>query len=702
MAGASARVRNCTALTDIWDQTWAGRDPAARCHHWANDRVWGALRGNKTLDQACSGAWARRQCALQCCLKLEVQRKRAAALAAAAIARTIAARPPSCPVEPEAVAEETSRDSTSSTEPHEASNTCAGERFYVHEMPTLTWPGVSRELEAALNPHLFGRRIPCPGGSVVAGTGRPCLDADEDTYFDARRRRCTSCERRCLNASAALRSGRGPEGLHRRPLDMSAIGGGLDETVRASFWRVGQYQLEHLLFHRIARDCQVSDPERATLFLVPYAPGMFLEAVSRSWGNGLVSHAVAHAYVDRLQMLLGTSRWWRRRNGSDHLLILGRPLGDLMDKRATTGRPGIAGFRQDDPFWRNTIQLSVEAPRLLGHAMAVPWPGVLRPASAAVVRAWQTHALAQRKPVLLTFVGSTRSADGTPRGAQTRVPFAQACNASSECRYEPRLPQGELWALYLRSRFCIHLAGDTLTRRGLFDSSVCGCVPVVADEETANYPVFLPGAFRGWGLVAPTFESAAQQARSMPARELARRRRALIGISAQLVYAEHGGGDAFEHAMANARSESRAHATVHMRSPLSSRCPSRQVRKWKLHVESEAAAQRERIKRVTELAWANSTPCKTRSCRHFRQSHPGLGLDPKALEKLDRGLDEPRPDESDRHQPESVPPPAATKTVISAPTPEPVPSPGSTLKRALWLLSVSLLLIGVGACVSTA
>jgi len=245
--------------------------------------------------------------------------------------------------------------------------------------------------------------------------------------------------------------------------------------------------------------------------------------------------------------LLSTSEW-RRHSGSDHVLILGRPVQDfLRDKN---------GFSLDDPFWARTIKLSVEA-TAQAQAIAVPWPGVLRPASRDAVDAWKRYALAQRRTVLLTFVGNTRRSylDG---GQQARFAFARGCNASSQCIFNNALPPGKLWALYLRSKFCIHLAGDTFTRRGLFDSSVCGCVPVVADIRTADYPVLRPqfggrNFFRRLGLVVPTFESALRRAASMPASELNRRRQALINLSPKLVYNQHGGGDAFEWTMANAR-----------------------------------------------------------------------------------------------------------------------------------------------------
>ena len=177
-------------------------------------------------------------------------------------------------------------------------NTCAGERFYIHELPPLTWRGMSRELEVAMNPNVYGRHIPCP-------VSRPCLSDDgageaKPSYHDARSNLNLPCDTRCLNVSAAA-ARRGPEGQHENILDMGALRKGLGEPPWRSFWRTDQYQLEHLLFHRIARDCQVEEPERATLFLVPYPSGMFMEASSRNWGTGLVTHAATKSYLSRVK-----------------------------------------------------------------------------------------------------------------------------------------------------------------------------------------------------------------------------------------------------------------------------------------------------------------------------------------------------------------------------------------------------------------
>ena len=40
--------------------------------------------------------------------------------------------------------------------------------------------------------------------------------------------------------------------------------------------------------------------------------------------------------------------------------------------------------------------------------------------------------------------------------------------------------------------FSLQPPGDTLVRRGFVDSLLCGCIPVVAHNSTADYPWFVP------------------------------------------------------------------------------------------------------------------------------------------------------------------------------------------------------------------
>merc|ERR1719247_3409357 len=48
-----------------------------------------------------------------------------------------------------------------------------------------------------------------------------------------------------------------------------------------------------------------------------------------------------------------------------------------------------------------------------------------------------------------------------------------------------RIP--DMYQLLMASTFCINPPGDTPTRKGLFDSLVLGCIPVVTSEDSLQH-----------------------------------------------------------------------------------------------------------------------------------------------------------------------------------------------------------------------
>merc|ERR1712216_946246 len=47
-----------------------------------------------------------------------------------------------------------------------------------------------------------------------------------------------------------------------------------------------------------------------------------------------------------------------------------------------------------------------------------------------------------------------------------------------------------MYQMVMASTFCIHAPGDSATRKGLFDSLVLGCIPVVASEDSLQHYVW--------------------------------------------------------------------------------------------------------------------------------------------------------------------------------------------------------------------
>merc|ERR1712190_344676 len=68
------------------------------------------------------------------------------------------------------------------------------------------------------------------------------------------------------------------------------------------------------------------------------------------------------------------------------------------------------------------------------------------------------------------------------------------CQLSGEpAEFPPDSPcrTNRLVPLYLNSKFCLMPKGDTPTRKGLFDALLCGCIPIVFDLASADFPSHL-------------------------------------------------------------------------------------------------------------------------------------------------------------------------------------------------------------------
>lgn len=116
------------------------------------------------------------------------------------------------------------------------------------------------------------------------------------------------------------------------------------------------------------------------------------------------------------------------------------------------------------------------------------------------------------RPLLAAFAGAeNRSNIGLIM--QQRTAAVRSCRewaggkrgAEGSCLVEPQTDRLSLRRAYANATFCLQPPGDTATRSGLFDSVVCGCVPVVwsADTLEGQYPLHLPRPWEAALLVPP-------------------------------------------------------------------------------------------------------------------------------------------------------------------------------------------------------
>jgi hypothetical protein len=201
-------------------------------------------------------------------------------------------------------------------------------------------------------------------------------------------------------------------------------------------------------------------------------------------------------YENTVMRLLEKSPEWQRCGGCDHVVVLSR-IARQFESNAFPGhgrtanriKPWIASaFRLSNPFWRKTNVLTIEAlSSQHRHLYGVPYPTFFHPASDAELASWLEQVGSRSRKYMITLAVGFRS---------HRKHLITTCKASPQCNYldcgAGQCGTADVVAAYLDSDFCIQPKGDSDTRRGVFDSALCGCIPVtIVPGSLGAYPLYL-------------------------------------------------------------------------------------------------------------------------------------------------------------------------------------------------------------------
>lgn len=252
---------------------------------------------------------------------------------------------------------------------------------------------------------------------------------------------------------------------------------------RHAWFRTDQFNLE-VMFHERMKTypCLTRNPKEAVVFYIPFYPALDLTRNLHSHSIE-VRDALSHSLINWLHMY----PQWEQLHGHRHVLVLGRIVWDFLRKENNTGW-GNALLTL--PGLQNSTKLLIERNIWDNDMMAIPYPTSFHPTSDADIRAWQATVRTSERMILASFAGSSRNRNmnGTVRGE-----LFQQCAKSSECNLVVcthercvRNPQ-TITGLSLRSVFCLQPPGDSATRKGIFDSLIAGCIPVLFDEQSALY-----------------------------------------------------------------------------------------------------------------------------------------------------------------------------------------------------------------------
>lgn len=265
------------------------------------------------------------------------------------------------------------------------------------------------------------------------------------------------------------------------------------------------------------------DPDKATLFYVPYLASVDYHQgqLSNSYKNSPYAKAlydVIEGNYNGWEKLFGlTSKYWKRRGGSDHILVFSEPLHGLSHPRS---RRGSFYYIHTQRQLRPPIVISVELsttfvemyPRCAAKNILVPYPNIdgrfLNGKLDLEVRemlqrkglhnvADSDAALPAEKETALTM----SKEDEMPWGPRPVTQFYSAGNHGS-CRDLRKAisnnfkctASNKVFNKYSKEKssythgmrmatFCTCPGGDSPSAKRMYDSLLSGCIPVILSHD---------------------------------------------------------------------------------------------------------------------------------------------------------------------------------------------------------------------------
>ena len=281
---------------------------------------------------------------------------------------------------------------------------------------------------------------------------------------------------------------------------------------------------------------QTDDPEKASLFYVPYLPSTEYHKGYSPLGDYQTS-PYGQAILDILddgnytswETLFGlTSTYWKRRNGSDHILVFSEPMHGLWHPRSKRGNfHFINSQKQLSPPIVISVELSktfVEMyPQCSRKNILMPYPNtdgdwfngkyekeareMIRNVnldnilnSPAALNAEKELMMQSQLQPLQEYNATTASTDSGPRPLTQYLKtgihgscrkLRQSILSEFQCtpsgnitkHYLSKQKEFSYVHAYRQSTFCPCPGGDSPSAKRMFDAIFAGCIPVVLSED---------------------------------------------------------------------------------------------------------------------------------------------------------------------------------------------------------------------------
>ncbi|GFP78931.1 xyloglucan galactosyltransferase katamari1 [Phtheirospermum japonicum] len=318
----------------------------------------------------------------------------------------------------------------------------------------------------------------CPSGKVYA------YDLPSQFNTDLLSRNCTD-----LNPARWLCGNVSNHGHGAPAVELRRI---MPENLSRSWYRTNQFALELIFHDRILKHkCRTMEPGSATAFYIPFYAG--LAVGEYLWTNDTSKQ---DHLCEMLVHWIKNQKYWKRSNGSDHFITIGRITWDF--RRLTVLDKKWGSIFLNMPEMQNVTRFIIEKDPGDAHEVGVPYPTGFHPTTKDALDQWQNFARDHNRSSLFTFIGARRNWVSHDFRAlllgycQNEPDFCRLVDCdTAHCATDP----AAVLEAFLGSEFCLQPKGDSYTRRSVFDCMLAGSVPVFFWNQTAydQYEWFLPG-----------------------------------------------------------------------------------------------------------------------------------------------------------------------------------------------------------------
>lgn len=264
-----------------------------------------------------------------------------------------------------------------------------------------------------------------------------------------------------------------------------------------------QFSVFKLIYRRLQHSpLRTMDPNKASLFFLPYDGGV--DALISSYDGRLLKSKCPRS--GRAKHHLQSSVYLQRKGGRDHFIIF-----SVIQGVSSLNSPGCRVLYTETCALckKLTIEVSYHKDSVTAAAalpssekkksrgsvfkydptwISIPYPSSFHYWENSVDIPWKRQP--RSREITAIFIGGGKILNAASKTLRNRL--RSQCARHANCIWIDTGQQrtgfnvGKMLDYYRKSVFCLSPPGDSPTRKGLFDSILAGCIPVVFDPYTLH------------------------------------------------------------------------------------------------------------------------------------------------------------------------------------------------------------------------